>query len=423
MKSENNYSSVADGVLSVTRLLDSLSQNRLAERFSVGGRIGLHDGRMALISRQGLLLLPQDLECKIGDLAVLDASCESLEKRDSMWVLNKVDRLQTVVSSRRSPPRFEFSQATAELWSEFLLSTRVFFSGRGLLEVTTPYLVSNPGMEPELEPFSTHWRSGSKARVCYLPTSPELHLKQMLAHGFTDIFEIKTAFRNEELTPLHQPEFNMIEWYRGFSNLKAIERDLFDYIEHLARVVFKFEKPVPKLEQHTVAELFAAETNFVLQPFTTRLELFELANTLGLKPVETFDWNDLFHLIWVAKIESTLPEVPFLLCDYPPSQAALARINDRGWADRFEFYWQGYEIANAFHELNDPIEQRHRFERDQKKRAEYGRTPLEIDESFMSALEYGLPPSSGIALGLDRLFMAFTGIKQISKTRAFTFYC
>lgn len=139
-------------------------------------------------------------------------------------------------------------------------------------------------------------------------------------------------------------------------------------------------------------------------------------------PSKNLDWNDLYHLIWVSKIEPTLPQSPFLLCDYPTSQAALARINAHGWADRFEFYWQGYEIANAFHELNDPNEQRTRFERDQKKRIAYGRTPLEIDEQFMTALKHGLPPSGGIALGLDRLFMAFMGIKKISEARAFTFY-
>ncbi|MEQ1664467.1 MAG: amino acid--tRNA ligase-related protein, partial [Bdellovibrionales bacterium] len=310
--------------------------------------------------------------------------------------------------------------------------------------------VVNPGMEPELEPFSVEWKIGSRREKLFLPTSPELALKKMMAQGLSDIFEIKSVFRNEELTSLHEPEFLMLEWYRSFSDLELISQDLTELVNflisfthltqsdkdpgnHLSADAPQKANQSIVIQKYTVAELFEQQLGYKLTPETSREQLLYWAKELKLIDVSIgqseqkndfrdfshWDWNNLFYLIWVAKIEPHLPIEPFLLTNYPPSQAALARINEEGWADRLEFYWNRIEIANAFHELNDPQEQRLRFERDILKRKEYGRTLLSIDEEFMRALEQGLPPSGGIALGLERLFMALFNVCEIKNVRRF----
>lgn len=419
------YPSVEGPVWSISRLFFALDRGiELPSEIHVGGRL---QGR-CLVSAQGQVALPELIVgAQDGDLVVIeflyaDSARSAVDRLD----VRKLKSTKIMVSSLKNGGFV--SLKFASLWAQFLLSTRQFFTERGLLEMTTPSLVKNPGMEPELEPFATEWRLGKKKCKLYLLTSPELHLKQLLAQGFTDIFEIKTVFRNEELTPQHQPEFQMLEWYRGFSNLEMIVEDLEAYIAYLSKTVFtSTSERKCRLKKYSVAEIFFQFTEFQLRPTTSIEELYVLAERLKLLPAGQLQfsskvnssWNDLFHLIWVAKIAEHLPQEPFLLVDYPPSQAALARLNSHGWADRFEFYWGGVEIANAFHELNDPDEQRRRFERDQKLRIEYGRTPLDIDENFMSALSYGLPPSAGIALGLDRLFMVMSGAKDLLSIHAF----
>jgi lysyl-tRNA synthetase class 2 len=254
---------------------------------------------------------------------------------------------------------------------------------------------------------------GSLRKRLFLPTSPELHLKQMLANGLTDIFEIKTVFRNGEITERHEPEFQMLEWYRAYNNLDLIRDDLVG----LVRAVNGEDTDVLA---SSMRELFARHLQFSLTPQTSREELRELCKRSAVDHLPSDDWNELFHRVFVEKIEPFVGvDAPEIVYDFPPSMAALARLTPEGFADRFELFWRGSEIANAFHELNDPVEQRARFEREIAERRAKGRTELQIDENFMRALEAGLPPSGGIALGLDRLFMAVHGLAPIAKARAF----
>lgn len=476
MKNNDGDDAEAEAFFSIARLTQLIRTGGSAPSvFDLGGRywtrlIGRREGESPqpiLSDAFGFVTLPRHLDAQPGQLVVIRARREDfIPVAKSLENFNRADEdpenfslaMETAGKIRGEAGRQNFgavlghfsniiqysvisgagdrkeaskplwSWRTADLWSKFLFGVREFFHQKGLIEVTTPSLVKNPGMEPELEPFATTWRRGSQATRCFLPTSPELHLKPLIAYGFTDIFEIKTVFRNEELTDLHQPEFSLLEWYRGFADLKLIEQDLAELIFYLQAHVFQNEVSSDlqstggRLARQTVASFFKERLGFNLRPQTSREELLDLARRLELisgGSQESLDWNDLYHLIWISKIEPHLPQSAFLLCDYPPSQAALACLTADGWADRFEFYWRGVEIANAFHELTDPAEQRRRFERDQKKRLEYGRTPLEIDEDFMRALEYGLPPSGGIALGLDRLFMVMAGLPDLKSTRAF----
>ncbi len=318
----------------------------------------------------------------------------------------------------------EFNFERARQWTWLLTEIRAFFAERDFTEMQTPTLVPSPGTEPFLDPFVTTWETASGGRTLYLPTSPEFHLKKILAAGWTRIFELKTCFRNGELGSHHQPEFMMLEWYRGYSNLERIAADVADLISWLTE---RLSVPTPQLLRTTMREVFArAFKGFVLQPNTTREELLAIAHKEGVHYSSTDTWDDVFFRLFLEKIENSLEVLmqtdgPILIHGYPPSQAALARIGADGFADRFEVYWRGFELANAFHELNDSSENLVRFNEDAKRKCELQRPAVPMDQGLLDAVEFGLPPSGGIALGVDRLFMAIFGIKDIAASRPFPF--
>jgi lysyl-tRNA synthetase class 2 len=312
-----------------------------------------------------------------------------------------------------------FTFERSEQWATFLSKIRLHFTSQDFVEAQTPTLVPSPGTEPFLDPFSTEWILGSRKRTLFLPTSPEFHLKQMLSRGWTRIFELKTCFRNGEMGDHHAPEFLMLEWYRAYSNLDAIANDFDSLLQTLGAT---FARPITHLKRTTMAELFAqALGGFVLAPETTREELAELALSHSVTVDSTDSFDDIFFRLFLEKIESKLgSDGPLLVSDYPPSQAALSRIGQNGFAERFEVYWRGLELANAFHELNDPSENERRFVEDAAKKIQLGKSPIPRDENLVRSLKRGLPPSGGIAVGVDRLFMALFEIATIDETRAFS---
>lgn len=300
-------------------------------------------------------------------------------------------------------------------WNIFVKKIHSFFETQGFDLMTTPTLVSCPGTEPCLDSFSTELIFGSRKRILFLPTSPELHLKKCLAKGWDKIYELRACFRNGEISELHQPEFSMLEWYRAFANTDDIQLDIKDLIYFLCPE-FKLKTWVSM----SIAELFKKYLAFDLHPNTTMKELVELAVSHRLEVSAAFDFDEVFYFIFLEKIEPRLKEFPCLFVhSYPPSQAALARLKSDGWGDRFEFYINGVEIANAFCELNNPVEQRARAQDDLEKKKTYGRVPVPLDEDFFFHLEQGMPPASGIALGVDRLFMVLKGYSEIKEFRLF----
>lgn len=298
-------------------------------------------------------------------------------------------------------------------WQEFLGFVRQIFREKRFLEVRTPVLVKCPGTEPSLDPFETEFKLGSKTEKFYLPTSPELNLKKLLAEGAEKIFEIAAVFRNGEKTEKHEAEFTMLEWYRAFSHLSNIKMDVIELVEHVCDLM-RAERPKEVLT-FTISDLFKQYCGFELKPDTTAEELKQLASKLNVDVSAASSIDDYFYLIFTDKIENQWPSDRLVFIEkYPPYQAALARIGADGWAERFEVYWNGLELGNAFHELNDPQIQRHRAEDDNKNKVLHGKTAVGLDESFFKALEFGLPPSAGIAMGLERLFMAMMGLKRLS---------
>jgi len=418
---------------SFARFLSAWRKRCLPEQFWLGGRLLVRGEQLVITGNQCELVLPRPTveahRLMPGDICRVLLSLANThliidQPAAIQFQTENIIQIELLKRPERSFEECPGLSATLQSWAFFLQKVREYFSSNDFQEVQTPTLVQNPGMEPELEPFATHWRRGSKARPLFLLTSPELHMKQLIAQGMSDIFEIKNVFRNEEWTDQHEPEFTMLEWYRSFADLNIIKSDICGLIQWLAPhfpecKVASTLTNTESIPEFTCAHFFREILGFQLTPQTTHKELLELSQKLDLSPQSSWDWNDLYHLLWVAKIEPKLPKGLFFLTDYPASQAALAKVSASGWAARTELFWDSAEIANAFHELTDASEQRQRFEQDQKKRLQNSRTQLAIDENFMAALEMGLPPSAGIAMGLDRLFMKLTGAKRIQDTRVF----
>jgi lysyl-tRNA synthetase class 2 len=337
-------------------------------------------------------------------------SPELLRDGDRVAIREDGSLLRLLVPVRQPLEHLAFSAHRAEQWAAFTDRVRAFFKERNFIEALTPTLVPSPGTEPYLDAFTTEWINGSDRRLLYLPTSPEFHLKKLLARDFERVFEIKTCFRNGEIGPHHQPEFQMLEWYRAYATLDAIADDVKALLAPL------------KVREVSMADLFKTHLGFDLTPQTTREELRALCDQNQIVTAADDAWDDVFFRLFLEKIEHAIdPEIPHLIRYYPPSQAALSRILPSGWADRFEIYYKGLEIANAFHELNDPNENIARFDQDNADKIRTGRAPVPIDAGLMKALETGMPPSGGIALGLDRLFMALQGETEIANARAFAF--
>lgn len=310
-------------------------------------------------------------------------------------------------------------------------AVRQFFADEGFTEVQTPALQVSPGLEPHLKAFATalHDPRDGAARQRYLHTSPEFAMKKLLAGGMGRIWQLAPVFRDGERGATHHPEFWMLEWYRA----GATYRDLMDDCEALlTRAQAVAAKPVWQgraadmslpFQRLSVAEAFSRVNIDILStaPDPARPDVALLAaaaEPIGVSPHPGDDWESLYFRIFLDRIEPRLGiGAPTVLYDYPASMAALSRRkpDDPRIAERFELYVCGLELANAFQELTDPVEQRARFAADQRrKQALYGEA-YPIDEDFLAALEHGLPECAGIALGFDRLVMLCTGAEHIEE--------
>ena len=310
-------------------------------------------------------------------------------------------------------------------------ATRQFFAERGFIEVETSILQASPGNETHLHALATEWRRPDGARVpFYLHTSPEFACKKLLAAGETRISTFARVFRNREHGALHAPEFTMLEWYRAREPYETLMDDCATLLGTVAEATatrfwtFRGCEADPRLkpERLTVAQAFLRHAGIDLmasvgQQGPDRTALAAAASAQGVRIAGDDDWSDIFSRILSERIEPQLGRGrPTILYEYPVSEAALARPkpDDPRFAERFELYVCGVELANAFAELTDPIEQRRRFESDMTaKEGIYGeRYP--IDEDFLAALSR-MPPASGIALGFDRLVMLATGASRVEQ--------
>lgn len=295
---------------------------------------------------------------------------------------------------------------------------RSFFIARGYDEVQTPILQVCPSMDAHIHSFKTSelgvGRIGCTDR--YLHTSPELDMKKLLAQGMEKIFQICPVFRNAEGSPLHRSEFMMLEWYcvgANYTHLMDETQELVQALCHkssIKELEHKGQKcnPFAAWQRLSVCDAFEQYAKIDLsKALGDRGTFAAMASSIGVRVIDSDQWDDIFHAIMAEKIEPFLGiEHPTILYDYPISMAALSRKKetDTRFAERFELYLCGVEIANAFSELTDPIEQRRRFNEEMElKKTLYGED-YPPDEVFFDAL-LTLPECAGIALGIDRLIM------------------
>jgi lysyl-tRNA synthetase class 2 len=315
-------------------------------------------------------------------------------------------------------------------------AVRAALGAMGYEEVETPCLVPAPGMEPHIDAFQTAFRpeGGGVARPLWLHQSPEYAMKRLLADGLERVFQLARVFRNGELSRAHNPEFTMLELYRAGTDYRGIMADSERLLEACARALSpdgsartrrgdRSLELAPPWEVLTVEEAFRRHAGVDLGACTgDAARLAAAARAAGHDPGppgERFD--DVFFRIMLDAVEPRLGiGRPTWLVDWPASMAALSRVKpeDPRWAERFELYAGGLELANGFTELTDEAEQRARLVEEQALRARFGRPVYPLDEPFLEAVGR-MPPAGGVAIGLDRVLMLLTGAASIDEVLLF----
>jgi len=279
---------------------------------------------------------------------------------------------------------------------------REFFIERGYLEIDTPQLISAPAPEVHIDAI----RAGGR----YLQTSPELCMKRLLASGFPKIFQISRCFRRGERGDCHLPEFSLLEWYRTGIDYHL----LMDECEELIRFVSQRLDMGGKIP-------YRANKIDLKKPWQ-RISVSAAFDRYASTSLKSALEKGCYDRVMVEEIEPNLGMIiPTFLYDYPAAMAALARLKpgNRALAERFEIYIAGLELANGFSELNDPAEQRFRFERELQIRDAEGKETYPMPERFLRSLEH-MPDAAGIALGVDRFAMLFSGALKIDEVVPFT---
>ena len=300
-----------------------------------------------------------------------------------------------------------------KLRAESYSKIRQFMAERNILEVETPVLSHATVTDVQLDSFRSEYFSpqSSSSKILYLQTSPEYAMKRLLASGTGAIYQISKVFRNEEQGKLHNPEFTMLEWYQPDYDHHQLMQELELFLNLFA---------MNHCEKISYGEIFLEHTG--LDPHTCDTnELKLMAQQQGLSSMID-ERSALLDFIFSYKITSTLGNNrPLFVYDYPSCQCALAKLTDSTpkYAERFELFINGMEIANGFHELTDADEQLARFEQDLALRKKEKRPDLPIDHLFLGALKHGLPECAGVAVGIDRLLMAMTGSKDIREVLGF----
>ena len=406
-------------------LSSALSLTRLANRKFSEGEVFKVAGRLREYSSEYLVLQGQEEEKKFvfnlksyfdeeGQKIYPSKWNECFHVNDCLLLKVKIVHSTPVILSvhklvlSQGEPLF-CPMEDFRLWNSFIREVENFFLQEGLCPVQTPSLVSCPGTEAHLRFFSTQKRLGSFQEKLWLASSPEIHLKKLLCRKATDIFEIHRSYRNEEQGNLNWNEFYMLEWYRAYADLDILMQDLEKLILHLKKQGF-IQSDVQKIQKFSIQQLFEKYCSMTLKPQSSAQDLKALLEQHQIAYEEGESFENLFHLIFLNMIEPRLdPDVPTVIIEYPPSLRAYSKINAEGWADRFELYWRGMELANAFNEINDPKMQEDIFKEDISQHKE---EELKIDQDFIKEMKAGFPPTAGIALGLERLFMAGQNLKK-----------
>lgn len=312
---------------------------------------------------------------------------------------------------------------------QMVAGVRRFFYEHDFLEVETPSLIPSADPSPHLDSFVTHYKEPfGRQQPLYLRTSPEFAMKRLVAAGYPKLFQICKFFRNGEISPMHNPEFTGLEWYQTETDYHT----LMELTEAMVRALW----PHPTLtyqgttvdmqapwEQLTVHEAVERYANLKLPNNIQYSDLADACRNLGLSVSDDDQWDDLFFKIFLTYVEPHLGmKRPLFLKDYPIRMAALSRAkpDNPHVAERVELYIAGVELANGYSELIDAEEQQQRWEEEVELR-EVNQNPFAgtLDEGLLNALAWGMPPTAGIAFGLDRLFMLFRDVPTLQEVLPF----
>lgn len=316
------------------------------------------------------------------------------------------------------------SLATLQCRARALAAARDFFTQRDMLEVETPLIVTHPVSDPQLANVGCRL-SVRPAQAFFLHTSPEYHMKRLLAAGAPDLWQIGKVFRDGEIGPRHLPEFTLIEWYRRAIDYQDFIGETLDLVGTIAAAA---GRRLPVATRHAYSSLLRSVTG--VDPLDTDLSIIRARAAALLRGSLTptliaglgDDRSAWLDLLVVHAVEPWLRGQGLVVVDrYPAPQAALARLdrNDPRVAERFEIYLDGIELANGYHELADPDEQERRFRADNARRRELDRPEAMPDTALLAALRHGLPDCCGVALGFDRLLMACLGLGRIAEAVGF----
>jgi lysyl-tRNA synthetase class 2 len=299
---------------------------------------------------------------------------------------------------------------------ELIQIIRNYFGEQGFLDVLTPPAVENPGMEVHIHPFQLHSVQNNSLKPLYLHTSPEFCMKELLGSedSLERIFSISYCFRDEPESPIHRPQFLMLEWYRKNERYESIMHDTEELIQTVMNQGQKKGLPIrpeligKKLIKKTMSELFREELNIEILNYLDIDSIKKLLNNFPEVPVPAaeLEWDDYFFLLYLNKIEPVISKYPLLMItEFPAPLSALSTLkkDDPRVCERFEIYINGIELCNCFNELTDAKEQRKRFKLQNELKQKIYHYQLPTPSKFYLVMDKGLPPSAGIALGIERL--------------------
>ena len=303
--------------------------------------------------------------------------------------------------------------------ARMISAIRRYLDGEGFIEVETPILQPLYG-GAAARPFVTH--HNALERNLYLRIASELYLKRLIVGGLERVYEIGKNFRNEGLSPKHNPEFTMIEYYEAYADYLDVARRLEELMAYVTKDIgyegpLDFQRP---WHRETLAGSIKTRTGIDIGAHRDRDSLAAAMDAKGLPVPETDTWPQLVDELVSKHVEPTLIE-PTLLLDYPVEISPLAKRHrsQEGMVERFEAFVNGMEVANAFTELNDPDDQRARFEEQRALAASGDDEAQPYDEAYIQALEFGMPPTGGIGIGIDRMAMILTGQTTIREVVLF----
>jgi len=281
-------------------------------------------------------------------------------------------------------------------WAYFIRQIREFFDSRGFLEVFTPSLVEAGAFENALDPL----RVSSATESAELHTSPEFEMKALLSNHPEPIFQICKCFRDDPDTSIHFKEFTMLEFYRPHCTYEDTRRDMRQLLGALSSKALTFE-------EKTIKQLFQEITGIQLEQVKSTPDFLVKAKGIGISSLTSSDtWEDIFFRVMIEKIEPALPEdKPVIVYDYPASVSTLSQPKGDFWGERFEIFWKGMELCNGATELLSEELLKKRYEFESAERQKLGKAPHPFPTRLSTALKT-LPPCSGVAVGLDRLFWA-----------------